>query len=289
MKKFLALTLVFMLCLSCLPGVVAFGTMNTLLDDEAPKHIDNHSLIIPPDDSTLFEGEIGTNPGLIFILPTDGGGGSGEADPGDCDNSLYVGPIWKLIFDYNKAGEKTASAVAYLLPVSDDGVIEYEPGSWLLDQILNKLDTFALEQSCIELSAGSSGPVCSPALSPYTGDEAGEPVYSALFKLPAQDEGRSFPDDGIALFLKFPGDIIVSVPAQQATSVLDAIDLKVYNDRVVVELVGSEDAEVYIQLPAVGTPVWIDAEGNELEAEYEETDGGYKVKVQSGLTLVFKA
>ena len=176
-----------------------------------------------------------------------------------------------------------------MLPVSDDGVYEYAPGSWLLDQMLNKLDAFTLEQSCIELSAGSSGPVSAPALAPYTGGEAGEPVYSALFKLPAQGEGRSFPDDGTALVIRFAGNICISVPAQQAASVLSAIDLKVYSDRLVVELVGAEDAEAYIDLPCTGTPLWIDAEGNEVEAEYEDADGGFKVKVKSGLTLVFKA
>ncbi|MBQ3210732.1 MAG: hypothetical protein IJB09_04500 [Oscillospiraceae bacterium] len=262
MKKFLALTLVFMLCLSCLPGVAAFGTTN-----------------------------INSGGGIynISTSPSPGGVGPREPEPEESDNSLYMGPIWRLNFDYDKAGEKLASAATYLLPVSADGVYEYAPGSWLLDQMLNKLDAFTLEQSCIELSAGSSGPVSAPALAPYTGGEAGEPVYSALFKLPAQGEGRSFPDDGTALVIRFAGNICISVPAQQAASVLSAIDLKVYSDRLVVELIGAEDAEAYIDLPCTGTPLWIDAEGNEVEAEYEDADGGFKVKVKSGLTLVFKA
>ena len=290
MKKFLALTLVFMLCLSCMPGVAAFGSMNNLLDDATNSIL---SPILPPDDSTPFEGEIGTNPGMSFIRPTNGpntgGGVPGEPEPEESDNSLYMGPIWRLNFDYDKSGEKLASAATYLLPVSADGVYEYAPGSWLLDQMLNKLDTFAFEPRKIELSAGSSGPVSAPALAPYTGGEAGEPVYSALFKLPAQGEGRSFPDDGTALVIRFAGNICISVPAQQAASVLSAIYLKVYGDRLVVELAGAEDAEAYIDLPCTGTPLWIDAEGNEVEAEYEDADGGYKVKVKSGLTLVFKA
>ena len=266
MKKFLALTLVFMLCLSCMPGVAAFGTS------------------LPENSINLGLG--------ISIKPTSpntGGGVPGEPEPEESDNALYVEPTWKLVVDYNEEGEETVSAVTYLLPVSDDGVYEYAPGSWLLDQMLNKLDTFAFETRKIELSAGSSGSVSAPALASYTSSEAGEPVYSALFNLPAQDEGRSFPDDGTALVIKFAGNISISVPAQQAASVLNAIDLKVYGDRLVVELIGAEDAEAYIEVPCTGTPLWIDAEGNELEAEYEDADGGFKVKVKSGLTLVFKA
>ena len=280
MKKFLALTLVFMLCLSCLPGVAAFG-------------VDINITITPPGDpsSSTIENNINSGGGISVkpTSPSPGGGVPGEPEPEESDNSLYMGPIWRLNFDYDKSGKKLASAAAYLLPVSDDGVIEYEPGSWLVDQMLNKLDTFAFEPRKIELSAGSSGPVSAPALSPYTGGEAGKPVYSALFNLPAQSEGRSFPDDGTALVIKFAGNICISVPAQQAASVLNAIDLNVYSDRLVVELIGAEDAEAYIDLPCTGTPLWIDAEGNEVEAEYEETDGGFKVKVKSGLTLVFKA
>ena len=290
MKKFLALTLVFMLCLSCMPGVAAFGTTNNLLYNGS-----NNILlpILPPDDSTPFEGEIGTNPGMSFIHHTNGPNTGGvvhaEPEPEESDNALYVEPTWKLVVDYNEEGEETVSAAAYLLPVSDDGVYEYAPGSWLLDQMLNKLDTFSFETRKIELSAGSSGSVSAPALASYTSSEAGEPVYSALFNLPAQDEGRSLPDDGTALAIKFAGNISIIVPAQQAASVLNAIDLKVYGDRLVVELVGAEDAEAYIEVPCTGTPLWIDAEGNELEAEYEDVDGGFKVKVKSGLTLAFKA
>ena len=292
MKKFLVLTLVFILCLSCMPGVAAFGTTNNLLYNGTG--INNHPTIIPPDDSTPFEGEIGTNSGGgISIKPTSPsprGIVPGEPEPEESDNALYVEPTWKLVVDYNEEGQEIVSAAAYLLPVSDDGVYEYAPGSWLLDQMLNKLDTFELENRKIELSAGSSGAAVSvPAIVPYTGGEAGEPVYSALFNLPAQDEGRSLPDDGTALAIKFAGNISIIVPAQQAASVLSAIDLKVYGDRLVVDLVGAEDTEAYIEVPCTGTPLWIDAEGNELEAEYEDVDGGFKVKVKSGLTLVFKA
>ena len=291
MKKFLVLTLVFILCLSCMPGVAAFGTTNNLLYNGTG--INNHSTILPPDDSTPFEGEIGTNSGGGISIkpasPSPGGVGPREPEPEESDNALYVEPTWKLVVDYNEEGEETVSAAAYLLTVSDDGVYEYAPGSWLLDQMLNKLDTFTFETRKIELSAGSSGPVSAPALAPYTGSEAGEPVYSALFNLPAQGEGRSLPDDGTALVIKFAGNVSIIVPAQQAASVLNAIDLKVYGDRLVVDLVGAEDAEAYIEVPCTGTPLWIDAEGNELEAEYEDVDGGFKVKVKSGLTLVFKA
>ena len=291
MKKFLALTLVFMLCLSCMPGVAAFGTTNNLSYNGTG--INNHPTILPPDDSTssTIENNNGSG-GVIYNIsasPSPGGSVPGEPEPEESDNALYVEPTWKLVVDYNEEGEETVSATTYLLPVSDDGVYEYAPGLWLLDQMLKKLDTFELENRKIELSAGSSGPVSAPALAPYTGSEAGEPVYSALFNLPAQDEGRSFPDDGIALVIKFAGNISISVPAQQAASVLNAIDLKVYGDRLVVDLVGAEDAEAYIEVPCTGTPLWIDAEGNELEAEYEDVDGGFKVKVKSGLTLVFKA
>lgn len=275
MKKFLALTLVFILCLSCMPGVAAFGTTS------------------PPGDQYYFTVVPDTDePGPKD--PGVGTGTDGEVVPGvaeqNVEAALYVEPTWKLVVDYNEEGEETVSAAAYLLPVSDDGVYEYAPGSWLLDQMLNKLDTFELENRKIELSAGSSGAAVSvPAIVPYEGGEAGEPVYSALFNLPAQDEGRTFPDDGITLVVKFHGGITVSVPAQQAASVLSAIDLKVYSDRLVLELAGAEDAEAYIEVPCTGTPLWIDSEGNELEAEYEDVDGGFKVKVKSGLTLVFKA
>lgn len=291
MKKFLALTLVFMLCLSCMPGVAAFGTTNNLSYNGTG--INNHPTILPPDDSTssTIENNNGSG-GVIYNIstsPSPGGVGPREPEPEESDNALYVEPTWKLVVDYNEEGEETVSAAAYLLPVSDDGVYEYAPGSWLLDQMLNKLDTFTFETRKIELSAGSSGPVSAPALAPYTGSEAGEPVYSALFNLPAQGEGRSLPDDGTALVIKFAGNISIIVPAQQAASVLSAIDLKVYGDRLVVDLVGAEDAEAYIEVPCTGTPLWIDAEGNELEAEYEDVDGGFKVKVKSGLTLVFKA
>ena len=299
MKKFLVLTLVFILCLSCMPGVAAFGTTS-------PPGV--HYFTIKNNNGsgeeisfvTIYGNNTGGGDSVVPDTdrpgpkdPGVGTGTDGEVVPGvaeqNVEAALYVEPTWKLVVDYNEEGEETVSAAAYLLPVSDDGVYEYAPGSWLLDQMLNKLDTFAFETRKIELSAGSSGPVSAPALAPYTGGEAGEPVYSSLFNLPAQDEGRTFPDDGITLVVKFHGGITVSVPAQQAASVLSAIDLKVYSDRLVLELAGAEDAEAYIEVPCTGTPLWIDSEGNELEAEYEETDGGFKVKVKSGLTLVFKA
>ena len=270
MKKFLAIALVLMFVLCFLPGIAPTTTAYaTTPGTNEPNNGGNDD-----DDS------VGTG--------TDGEGVPGVAEQ-EVAAAPYLEPSWKLIWGRDEEGLATVSAVNYVAPESDDGVNVYEPGSWLLDQMLNKLDASDAQYRYLELTAGSFGPITAPSVAPYTGGEAGEPVYSALFNLPAQDEGRTFPDDGIALVVKFHGGITVSVPAQQAASVLNAIDLKVYGDRLVVELAGAEDAEAYIEVPCTGTPLWMDAEGNEVEAEYEETDGGYKVAVKSGLALVFKA
>jgi len=283
MKKFLTIALVLMFVLCFLPGIAP--TMTAYATDNSN-----------PSSSPTSEGSDTNEPDTNEPSPSDPDGGTGtdgEGVPGVADEE--VEPVfvpdapWKLVWGRSEENLVTVSAVTYVAPESDDGVIVYEPGSWLLDQMLNKLDASDAQYRYLELTAGSFGPITAPSVATYSGGEAGEPVYSALFNLPAQDEGRSFPDDGIVLVIKFPGDITVSVSGQQAASVLSAIDLKIYGDRLVVELVGAEDAEAYIEVPCTGTPLWIDAEGNEVEAEYEETDGGFKVAVKSGLTLVFKA
>lgn len=257
MKKFLAVTLVLMLMLCFLPGIAPTLTAYAV-------NTDRPAPAVSPDVDTKDAKNDGFN---------------------------YAEAPWKLFWGKDEEGLPTAFAVNYVLPVSDDGVIEYNPGSWYLDQMLNRLDTIDLTHRYILLTAGSSGPVAPPALAAYSGGEAGEPSYSALFRLPGQDEGRSFPDRNIDLVISFPGDITVRIPAQELSSVISAIDLKVYGDRLVVDLAGAEDAEAYIQVPCTGTPLWIDAEGNEVEAEYEydEAGGIYKIAVKSGLTLVFKA
>lgn len=253
MKKFLAITLVLMFVLCFLPGLVPNLTAYANAEEYAPQ----------------------TPSGT-------------DEDTGDAN---FLDARWKLVWDYDSEGNKIATATNYVAPVSDDGIYEYEPGSWLLDQMLNKLDSVDADHLCIELSAGSFKPITAPSVAPYSGGEAGEPVYSALFKLPGQDEGRTFPDKNIELAIFFPGNITVRVPGQELSSVLSAVGLNVYGDRLVVDLVGAGDAEAYIEVPCTGTPVWIDAEGNEVEAEYEydEANGVYKIAVKSGLTLVFKA
>ena len=279
MKKFLAITLVLMFVLCFLPGIAP--TMTAYANTS-----DNPSTSTPSTSEPNNGGNDDDNSG-------GGTGTDGEGVPGVAEQEVaaapYLDPPWKLVFDRDEEGLATVSAVNYVAPESDDGVNVYAPGSWLLDQMLNKLDASDAQYRYLELTAGSFKPITAPSVAAYSGGEAGDPVYSALFNLPAQDEGRSFPDDGITLVVKFHGGITVSVPAQQAASLLGAIDLKVYSDRLVVELAGAEDAEAYIEVPCTGTPLWIDAEGNEVEAEYEETDGGFKVKVKSGLALVFKA
>lgn len=285
MKKFLTFTLVFILALSCLPGVAAFGA--TFI----PSGLIYNPSTTQPDASLSYEGNTTHSSEPIIIKPNAGGGVPGVPEPEDSNNLPYVEPPWKLILNYNEDGEKTASAAAYLVPVSDDGIYGYAPGSWLTDQMLNKLDSTGAQQLSLELSAGYFSPVNIPAFAPYTGGEADEPVYSAKFALPTQDEGRTFPDDDIALVLKFPGYITVIIPAQELSSAITAVDLKLYSDRLVLDLVDAEDAEAYINVSCAGTPVWIDAEGNEIEAgyEYDEASGVYKIAVKPGLPLVFKA
>lgn len=218
---------------------------------------------------------------------------------GGIDLPMYNIDVFR---DFDNASHATFRQ--YINPSSvDDDSFTYEPGAFVVDMMTNRMSTLDNDHSWVLFTLGTfteARPFS--ALLPYEGGEAGEALYSGIFLLPDHSavlggeyyEGYSFPDEKVGLKVVFPGDITVSVPAGAEGSVT-SVRLDILSDRLVPVLMSGEtaveDSGAYLELTGSGTPVWVDSEGSEIEAEYEyeEESGLYKVTLRSGCALAFKA